>query len=165
MSPDELHARALEDLRRRKAGNLRIVAHHRAAAAEAKAHGEAGIARTLGMLAAHLEQGAALAEAEARDREARHAKWKRAEALREQARKPRRRRTLREAILEALAPLRREGVQFKVALRRWERERIEGLRLRDLGDGCYLVTDENALEDSAQTYTRATLGKLYSLAR
>lgn len=68
MTPEDLHQDTLRRLVQRKAEALRIAAGHRQLQAEAKAAGDAGIARQLGMLAAHMEQAAALAEAERRDR-------------------------------------------------------------------------------------------------
>jgi hypothetical protein len=163
MSPDDLHARTLADLRQRKAGNLRVAAHHRARAAEAKAHGEPGIARTLGMLAAHLEQAAALAEAEAREREARQAKWKRAEGSRAAARKPRpgRRHDLRAAILDALEPCALAGEAFKDVMKKWQGERLDSLRLTLLPDGRYFIEDENG-DGAGKAYTWLTLRAMYS---
>lgn len=165
ITPDQLHARAVADCERRKAWSLRMAAHHREKQAEAKAAGELGIARTLGMLAANLEQSAALAEAERRDRIARFEHWQRTESNRAKASKPRpgRRRPIKDAILQALAPLKREGIEFRTLMRRWRAERIESLRLVDLGGGRFRITDENGDEASASaTYRRGTLQRLYS---
>lgn len=164
MSPDDLRALALAELQQRKAEALRVAREHRQRAAEARAAGEPGIARTLGLLAAHLEQVAALAEAERRDRIARHARAERAEAAREAARAPRRADPLRAAILDALAPLKRGGVDFKGAMRTWERHRIESLRLTPIGDDAYEVADEDSIPPLAKRYTWASLRTLYGLS-
>lgn len=74
MTPEDLHQIALRGLAQRKTEALRMAAGHRRLQAEAKAAGDTDTARTLGMLAAHLEQSAALAEAERRDRSAAYTK-------------------------------------------------------------------------------------------
>lgn len=74
MTPEELHAQACEQLQRRKQEALRLGAVYRSDKAQAEAAGETGIAKTLGLLAANMEKSAALAEAEQRDRSARHDK-------------------------------------------------------------------------------------------
>jgi hypothetical protein len=74
MTAEDLHRRSLRELEERRDGARRVAAGHRVLQAEAKEAGDASIARNLGMLAAHMEQKAALAEAERRDRIARHDK-------------------------------------------------------------------------------------------
>jgi hypothetical protein len=167
ISPDELHARAVADCERRKSSALSMAAHHRQKQSEAKAAGDAEIARSLGMLAVYFEQSAALAEAERRDRIARFQRLSRAERNRTQARRPRPGRSspLRDAILHTLAPLKCEGVAFRDVMRRWRMERIGSLRLADLGAGRFRVTDENGCSSDATTYTRGTLERLYSESR
>jgi hypothetical protein len=164
---DELAQRAADEPAQRKAESLRVAAHHRALQAEAAAHGDKTTARTLGMLAAHLEQSAALAEAEIRDRAAKAAKWQRTARNRAIAKhdRPGRRPALRDVLAETLGPLKREGVQFRVLLRRWRMERIGALRLEDLGAGRFRVTDEGGDEAAHADYTRGTLQRLYSESR
>lgn len=163
MTPDELHALAAARLRKVKAESLRVAGERRRAQAEAQAAGEAGIARQLGMLAVHAEQAAALAEAELRDRAARHARALRATANRDLARRarPGRRTPLHDALREHLGPLKRSGVAFKDLMRRWERERIGPLRLHDLGGDRYAVEDEDGDAPRAE-YSLGTLRRLYS---
>lgn len=164
---EELHARRVAELEQDKAGHLRQAKLLRTKQAEAKAGGDLEIARKLGMLAAHHEQAAALAEAEKRDRTAKLEKFLRLEKNRQLAsrERPGRRPALRTVIAETLAPLKREGITYKDLMRRWERERIGSLRLDDLGDGRYRVTDEDGDEGAAKDYTARYLEKLYSLAR
>lgn len=169
ITPDELAQRAADELAQHKGESLRVAARHRAL--QAAAHGDKTTARTLGMLAAHLEQAAALAEAQRRDRAARLAKWQRTartsdkmSALAKRDR-PGRRPALRDVLAETLGPLKREGVQFRVLLRRWRMERIGALRLEDLGAGRFRVTDEDGDEAAHADYTRGYLEKLYSMAR
>lgn len=167
ITPDELAQRAADELAQRKAESLRVAAHHRALQAEAAAHGDKATARTLGLLAAHLEQSAALAEAERRDRAARLAKSQRTARNRALAKRdrPGRRPALRDVLADTLGPLKRQGVQFRVLLRRWRMERIGALRLEDLGAGRFRVTDEDGDETARADYSRGTLEKLYSKAR
>lgn len=162
-----LAQRQADELASRKAESLRVAAHHRRLRAEAAAHGDKETARTLGMLAAHLEQSAALAEAEIRDRATKRAKAQRAMKNRELAhrQRPGRRPALRDALAETLGPLKREGAQFKTIMRRWERERIGSLRLEDLGGGRYLVTDEDGDTAAQGSYTWGTLQRIYSESR
>lgn len=164
MSPDDLHARMLAECERRKSESLRVAREHRQRAAEAREAGDLDIARTLGMLAAHLEQSAALAEAERRDRIARHAKGKRAEAARAAASAPRPSRAdpLRAAILDALRPLKRGGADFKAVLRTWEQHRIGALRLTPIDDAAYEVADEDTWPPVAKRYTWQSLRTLYT---
>jgi len=74
VTPEDLHQDTLRRLVQRKTEAQRIAAARRRLQAEAMAAGDAGTARQLGMLAAHMEQAAALAEAERRDRIAGNAK-------------------------------------------------------------------------------------------
>lgn len=166
MTPEDLHARAVAELDRRKAGALRLARHHRQKQTEAKAAGEVDLARQLGMLAAHLEQSAALAEAEMRDRTVRYAKGQRTAKNRDLARRerPGRRPPMHDLMADHLRPLKREGVQFKALMARWERERIGPLRLDDLGNGRYRITDEDGDAEPVE-HTRGYIEKLYSKAR
>ena len=164
VSVERLHELALADLERRRDGHAQQARDKRQRQAEAKTHGADDIARSLGMLAVYHEQAATLAEAERRDRIARHERFRRAEKNREHARKsrPGRRSPLADRIKVALAPFKREGVAFKLVLRSWERDRIGSLRLTELEDGRYLVSDEDGADDAEQPYTLGTLAKLYS---
>jgi hypothetical protein len=167
ITPEELHRRAVDELGRRKAECLRIAKNHRRLQAEAAQAGDKGISTTLGMLAANLEQTAALAEAEIRDRATKAAKWQRTLRNREAAKRerPGRRPALRELLTETLGPLKREGVEFRTLLRRWRQERIGTLRLDDLGAGRFRVTDEDGDESATADYSRGTLQRLYSQSR
>jgi hypothetical protein len=164
ITPDELHRRAIEESRRKVAGALALVERHRRAATEADTAGEHKIAKTLRLLATTTELQAALEVASRRELERGFAKWQRFESNRAQARKPRpgRRSPLRDSILQAFAPLKREGIAFRNAMRRWRAERIGSLRLADLGGGRFRVTDEDGEASAAATYTRGTLERLYS---
>lgn len=164
---EQLHERGLADVVKRRDEHAQQARDKRQRQAEAKAHGADDLARSLGMLAVYHEQGAALAEAERRDRIARHERWQRAEKNRERARKPRpgRRSPLADRIKAALAPLKREGVAFKLVLRTWERDRIGSLRLSELDGDRYLVADEDGEDDDRGEYTLGTLAKLYSTAK
>ncbi|MBN8510131.1 MAG: hypothetical protein J0L57_16160 [Burkholderiales bacterium] len=72
MSPDELQAHTLAELERHKVHALRVAAQHRAEQAAAKAAGETGIVRTLGVLIDRYEAAAMRAELQRRDRVAAH---------------------------------------------------------------------------------------------
>ncbi|WP_119286336.1 hypothetical protein [Azohydromonas sediminis] len=163
---EQLHERMVAECERLRDAQAQQARHHRALQAKAKAHGEHDIALKLGMLAANLEQSAALAEAERRDRIASFERWQRAEKNRERARKPRPgRRTLADKIRTMFAPLKREGEAFKLVLRAWESDRIGSLRLSKLDGGRYLVTDEDGDDGDRGEYKLGTLEKLYSKAR
>lgn len=166
MKPDDLHERVLLALRQRKAAALRLARGHRQRAAEAAGAGDAQRARTLALLAAHLEQVGALAEAEIRDRIARHARYQRAQAARVAAKKPRPRRAdpLRAAVLEALAPLKRSGEDFKAVMRTWERGRIGSLRLAMIDADTFEVCDEDSFPPLAKRYSWRSLRTLFSRA-
>lgn len=86
-----------------------------------------------------------------------------AEAARAAASKPRPNRAdpLRAAILEALAPLKRSGDDFKSVMRTWERHRIASLRLTPIGADAYEVADEDSIPPLAKNYTWASLRTLY----
>lgn len=165
ITPEDLQRHAIEESRRKVAAALAQVEYKRRAAAEADAAGEHGIAKTLRLLASNAELQAALEVATRSERERRFATWQRTTRNRAQARKPRpkARRPIKAAILRTLAPLKREGVEFRTLMRRWRAERIGTLRLHDLGRGRFRIVDEDADEagDSA-TYTRGTLQRLYS---
>jgi hypothetical protein len=164
ITPEDLQRRAIEESRRKVAGALAHVEYKRRAAAEADAAGEHSIAKRLRLLAAHLELQAALEVASRRERERDYERRKRTERNREQARRPRpgRRSPLRDAILHALAPLKREGVEFRTLMRRWRADRIGSLRLVDLGAGRFRITDDDGEPSDCATYTRGTLERLYS---
>jgi hypothetical protein len=70
---------------------------------------------------------------------------------------------LRQRIINAMGPDKAAGVTFKVLMKRWERDPLDGLRLTLTGDR-YTITDENGSDDSFKTYTLGTLEKLYSKA-
>jgi hypothetical protein len=164
ISPDELHRRAVDASRRKVAAALAQAEHKRRKAAEADAAGEHGIAKTLRRLVATIEVQAALEVAGRRERERAFERGQRTKRNREQARRPRpgRRSPVRDAILRTLAPLKREGVEFRTLMRRWRAERIGSLRLADLGGGRFRVTDEDGDTSAAANYTRGTLERLYS---
>jgi hypothetical protein len=167
ITPEELDRRAVEELAQRKDDLLRLAKLRRADQAAHMAHGDRDTARTAGLLAAHHEQAAALAEAEVRDRATKRAKAQRATKNRELAQRsrPGRRPALLEVLLSTLGPLKREGEPFRLLLRRWRMERIGSLRLEDIGGGRFRVTDEDGDDDARADYTRGYLEKLYSKAR
>lgn len=167
MTPADLARRRDAELAQCKARNLALARHHRARADEAQAGGAVAIATTLRLLAANLEAGAALAEAERRDRVVQTKGQQQRQQRREAAQlaRPGRRVPLLEAVATALAPLKTDGVQFKAVMARWEKDRIGSLRLDDLGAGRYRVVDEDGADDAAATYTRGYLQKVYSKAR
>lgn len=88
----------------------------------------------------------------------------RVEHNRNASRRPRpgARSPMRDTILRTLAPLKREGVEFRTLMRRWRAERVGSLRLEDVGSGRFRVVDEDGEATDCQTYTRGTLERLYS---
>jgi hypothetical protein len=164
ISPEDLHRRAVDASRRKVAAALAQAEHKRRKAAEAAAAGEHGIAKTLRRLVAAIAVQAALEVAGRRERERAFERGQRTKRNREQARRPRpgRRSPVRDAILRALAPLKREGVQFRTLMRRWRAERIGSLRLEALCGGRFRITDEDGEASDCAIYTRGTLERLYS---
>ncbi|HMO45918.1 MAG TPA: hypothetical protein PKB14_07785 [Rubrivivax sp.] len=165
LGPADLHRLLIEASRHKVAVALAQVEYKRRTAAEADAADEHGIAQTLRLLATTTEVQAALEVASRRESERGFARWRRTERNRLQARRPRpgARRPIRDAILLTLAPLKREGVEFRTLMRRWRAERIGSLRLVGLGDGRrFRVVDENGEASDAAVYTRGTLQRLYS---
>ncbi len=73
--------------------------------------------------------------------------------------RPRRRSPLRARIVKMMKIERASGTEFKVFLRRWEREAIDGLVLSRHG-GEYTVLDDAT--DITQRYELGTLTKMYS---
>lgn len=165
---ERLHELTLADVERARDFNAERKRYMREQLAEAKALGaDALLVAKLGELAALHGEHASNAELKRRDRMAQFERWQRAERNRERARKsrPGRRSPLTDRIRTALAPFKRQGVAFKLVLRSWERDRIGSLRLTELEDGRYLVSDEDGADDAEQPYTLGTLGKIYSTAK
>lgn len=88
----------------------------------------------------------------------RHAEAARAAAS---APRPGRADPLRAAILDALAPIKRGGADFKSVLRTWEQHRIGALRLTPIDDAAYEVADEDTWPPVAKRYTWQSLRTLY----
>jgi hypothetical protein len=163
ITPNELARRTDERLIQRKTEGMRMAKLHRASQAAHAAAGDKDTARTLGLLAAHLEQSAALAEAERRDRAAKakdHGRRVQAAAAASLPR-PERRPAVRDRIIAMMAAEKATGTTFKTLLQRWEREPLDGLRLAETEPGRYTVEDENA-EGVFGHYVTGTLQKLYS---
>jgi regulator of protease activity HflC (stomatin/prohibitin superfamily) len=163
MSPEELQKRAVEELSRRKAFHLRLAQQRRADQAAHMAHGDRDTARTAGLLAAHHEQAAALAEAELRDRAVKASARQALQQKKVAASKPRpsRRPKVKDRITNMMLVEKVAGTTFKTLMQRWEREPLHGLRLVELEPGIYGVDDEDA-EGVTGRYKGTTLQKMFS---
>jgi hypothetical protein len=154
---------------RRDAGQ--VLAHrHRTEAVAADAAGDRAAAKSLRLLAVLAEKDAALAEAERRDRAVRYAKYVKAVQARgaAAAKRPGRQHPVIARVEGMFADERAAGVEFKVLLRRWEREPLDGLRLVVVDDENVRIVDEDAAptgadKRSAEPVVRKlkTLQKLY----
>ncbi len=163
MSPEELQLRAVEELSQRKAFHLRLAQLRRVDQAAYTAHGDRDTARTAGLLAAHHEQAAALAEAELRDRAARASAHQARQQKKVAAAKPRpsRRPKVKDRITNMMLVEKAAGATFKTLMQRWEREPVRGLRLVEIEPGVYGVDDEDA-EGVTGRYKGSTLQKMFS---
>jgi hypothetical protein len=156
-----------------------LAQRQRAMQAEAIQAGEAGIARTIGMLASQFELRAQLADAERRTalgllrsggegpRYGRTTKRDRGQqAAAARAPRPTRRSPMKEAIQRSMKPRKRSGVTFREFMRAWLFDRVGSLRLERIGQQLeeagpvlYRVTDEDS--GRRQDYKRTALEQLY----
>ena len=76
------------------------------------------------------------------------------------AKNPRTKSAIKERIQTMMRPYKVSGTQFKVFLQAWEREALDGLRLKVDGDS-YAVDDEESNAEPT-SYKLGSLSKLYS---